>query len=189
MARKKQTTDVYAMKLIPKGLIKTEHSLKSILTERDIMARSNHPFIVKLRYAFQNQKYFAFVMDYMKGGALSKHLEARKHRRLDVEVARYYAAQVLLALEHMHNTLQAVYRDLKPQNILVDEYGNIKITDFGLAKSEFSSRNQEIPDDVRHAGVLGPRDSTESPLRKVSRFLELRVSALRVVDWPKSVLL
>lgn len=127
------------MKLIPKNLIKTEYNLKSILTERNILANSNHPFIVKLRYAFQNQKFVAFVMDYMKGGPLSKHLDARKNRRFEVDVARYYAAQVLLALEHLHNTLQAVYRDLKPQNILVDENGNIKITDFGLSKSKLIS--------------------------------------------------
>lgn len=144
VARRKQTTDIYAMKLIPKALLKNEYSLKSILTERDIMANSNHPFIVKLRFAFQNQTYFAFVMDYMKGGALSKHLDARKNRRLETDPARQISAQVLLALEHLHNTLQAVYRDLKPQNILVDDHGNIKITDFGLAKSGFISRQKEV---------------------------------------------
>lgn len=132
------------MKLIPKSLIKTEYSLKSILTERNILANSNCPFIVKLRHSFQNRNFVAFVMDYMKGGSLSKHLDARKGRRFDVDTARYYSAQVLLALEHLHNTLQAVYRDLKPQNILVDENGNIKITDFGLSKSELTSRSEEV---------------------------------------------
>ena len=140
LVRKKRTTELYAMKLIPKTLIKTEYNLKSILTERNILAKSNHPFIVKLRYAFQNQKYVAFIMDYMKGGALSKHLEAQKNHKFDLNTARYYSAQVLLALENMHNTLEAVYRDLKPQNILVDENGNIKITDFGLSKSNLKSR-------------------------------------------------
>lgn len=144
VARKKQTTELYAMKLIPKNLLKTDYSIKSLFTERNILAKSNHPFIVKLRFSFQNQKYVALVMDYMKGGPLSKYLDAKKNRRFDVETARYYSAQVLLALEHMHNTLEAVYRDLKPQNILVDENGNIKITDFGLSKSSFKSRNKKI---------------------------------------------
>jgi len=141
VARRKKSTELYAMKLIPKSLIKTEYSLKSILTERNILANSNHPFIVKLRYSFQNQKFVAFVMDYMKGGPLSKQLERVKNHRFEVDVARYYSAQVLLALEHLHNTLQAVYRDLKPQNILLDEHGNIKITDFGLSKSRLKSWN------------------------------------------------
>lgn len=143
------------MKLIPKSLLKTEYSLKSILTERNILAQSNHPFIVKLKYSFQNQKFVALVMDYMKGGPLLKHLNEQKNRKFEINTARYYSAQVLLALEHLHNTLQAVYRDLKPANILVDENGNIKITDFGLSKSRFNSWNQKVQYCLWNTGIFG----------------------------------
>lgn len=165
LVRKKQSFELFAMKLIPKSLIKTEYTLKSILTERNILANSNHPFIVKLRHSFQNQNYVAFIMDYMKGGSLSKHLDARKNRRFETEVARYYSAQVLLALEHLHNTLQAVYRDLKPQNILVDENGNIKITDFGLSKSGLISRAQEVQHSLRDPGVPRARNHQKRAVR------------------------
>ncbi len=153
------------MKVIPKSLLKTEYSLNSILTERNILMNSNHPFIVKLRYAFQNGKYVAFVMDYMRGGALSTHLKNQPNQRFDEETARYYSAQVLLALENLHNTLKAVYRDLKPQNILVDENGNLKITDFGLSKSKVISRQKELSDRLRHARVPRSGDSEEASLQ------------------------
>jgi serum/glucocorticoid-regulated kinase 2 len=146
VVRKTGTVELYAMKVIPKSLLKTEYSLNSILTERAILMKSNHPFIVKLRYAFQNGKYVAFVMDYMRGGALSTHLKNQVNQRFDEETARYYASQVLLALENMHDTLKAVYRDLKPQNILVDENGNLKITDFGLSKSKIISWEEILSD-------------------------------------------
>ena len=123
------------MKLVPKNLIKTENSFSSIKTERSILAKSNHPFIVKLHFAFQNSKFFAFVMDYVPGGPLSIHMKSQPDGRFKESVARYYAAQVILALENLHNSLKAVYRDLKPENILIDSEGNLKLTDFGLAKS------------------------------------------------------
>lgn len=113
--------------------------------------KSNHPFIVKLRYSFQNSKYVAFVMDYMCGGTLATYLKAQNNQRLDYETVKYYASQVLLALEYLHNTLSAVYRDLKPQNILVDENGNLKITDFGLSKSKLNSRQKKPADCLWHS--------------------------------------
>ncbi len=132
---------LYAMKVVSKNVIKNPSSMA---TEKSIMLKSNHPFIVKLRFSFQDNNYAAFVMDYMPGGTLSRHLSRQKNKHFSVDVVRFYAAQVLLALEYLHNTLKAVYRDLKPQNILVDENGNLKISDFGLCKSSLKSRKEEL---------------------------------------------
>jgi len=181
VVRRIGTEELYAMKVIPKNLLKSQYSLDSILTERAILMKSNHPFIVKLRYSFQNCKYVAFVMDYMCGGTLATHLKNQKNQRFEYETAKYYAAQVLLALEYLHDTLSAIYRDLKPQNILVDENGNLKITDFGLSKSNFSSRQKEPTNGLRNSRVPGPRSAAEGTLREICGLLELRLSALRAL--------
>ena len=139
LVRQRGTSSLFAMKIIEKRRIRNKYTLNCILTERAILMRSNHPYIVKLRYSFQNQNYVFFVMDYLKGGALSKYLTSVKGRGLPEGTVRYYAAQVLLALEHLHEKMRAVYRDLKPDNILLDEQGNIRLADFGIAKSKINS--------------------------------------------------
>lgn len=87
------------------------------------------------RYSFQDNTCLYFCLDYVPGGELFKYLKQRG--RFDVASARFYAAEVLLALGYLHDVLDTIYRDLKPENILVDEDGHIKLTDFGLSKSKF----------------------------------------------------
>eukprot|EP01016_Furgasonia_blochmanni_P007664 TRINITY_DN1306_c0_g4_i1.p1 TRINITY_DN1306_c0_g4~~TRINITY_DN1306_c0_g4_i1.p1 ORF type:complete len:297 (+),score=57.83 TRINITY_DN1306_c0_g4_i1:183-1073(+) len=91
----------------------------------------DHPFIVKLAYAFQNERKLYFALEYCPGGELFNVLQ--KKRRFSEDVARFYAAQIVLALEHLHSK-DVVYRDLKPENVLIDKDGYIRITDFGLSK-------------------------------------------------------
>lgn len=78
----------------------------------------DHPFIVQLHYAFQNQKKLYFVVDLMSGGQLFYLL--RKNKKFPEEVAKFYAAEILLALEYLHSR-NIIYRDLKPENILLDQ--------------------------------------------------------------------
>lgn len=93
------------------------------------MVRS--PFIVKLHYAFQTPDKLYFVVDFLNGGELYYHL--RKKVKFNEKMARFYIAEILLALEDLH-TVGIIYRDLKPENILLDSSGHIKLTDFGLSK-------------------------------------------------------
>ena len=90
-----------------------------------------HPFLMKLHYAFQSPEKLYLVMDFVNGGELFYHLQ--KVRRFELERARFYTAEIVLALEHLHN-MGIIYRDLKPENILLDADGHIKMTDFGLSK-------------------------------------------------------
>lgn len=132
LVRKKDNTTIYAMKIISKKNF-TVKSIDCAMTEREILIKSQNPFIVKLRYSFQDESCLYYCMDYVPGGELFKYLKAKK--KFSLEEARFYTTEVLLALEYLHNDLDVVYRDLKPENILVDSTGHIKLTDFGLSKS------------------------------------------------------
>ena len=91
----------------------------------------NHPFVVKLHYAFQSSENLYFVTDFLNGGELFFHL--CNEIRFAEDRARFYAAEMVLALEHLHSN-GIIYRDLKPENVLLDSEGHLKLTDFGLSK-------------------------------------------------------
>jgi len=95
------------------------------------MEMVDSPFIVKIHFAFQTPEKLYFVMDYLPGGEMYYHL--RRDRAFSEVRAKFYAAEILLALECLHLN-RVVYRDLKPENILLDSDGHIKLTDFGLSK-------------------------------------------------------
>eukprot|EP00977_Amphora_coffeiformis_P009786 scaffold2252_cov150-Amphora_coffeaeformis.AAC.1 len=101
-------------------------------TERKVLSVVNHPFIMKLHYAFQSDDKLYLVLDYCPGGELFFHLS--RFRRFPERVARFYAAELLLAIGHLHKR-GIIYRDLKPENVLLDAEGNVKLGDFGLAKA------------------------------------------------------
>jgi serine/threonine protein kinase len=97
------------------------------------MLQVSHKFIVQLHFAFQSEEEYFFVLDFMAGGDFYAFL--KRHRKLDETQMRFYAAEVLLALEYMHSYDPPIaYRDLKPENIMIGVDGHIKITDFGFAK-------------------------------------------------------
>uniref|UniRef100_A0A8C6LJZ6 Ribosomal protein S6 kinase n=1 Tax=Nothobranchius furzeri TaxID=105023 RepID=A0A8C6LJZ6_NOTFU len=150
---------LYAMKVLKKATLKVRDRVRSKM-ERDILAEVNHPFIVKLHYAFQTEGKLYLILDFLRGGdlftRLSKELSCKKHVAaagssflmhdskyifisspvqvmFTEEDVKFYLAELALALDHLHS-LGIIYRDLKPENILLDEDGHIKITDFGLSK-------------------------------------------------------
>lgn len=95
------------------------------------MEKINHPFIVKLHYAFQTPTKLYFVMDFLNGGELFYHL--KKEGRFTEARTVFYAAEILCALDCLHKN-GVIYRDLKPENVLLDSEGHLKLTDFGLSK-------------------------------------------------------
>ncbi|KAJ3516692.1 hypothetical protein NLJ89_g960 [Agrocybe chaxingu] len=114
-----------------KAHIVNRNEITHTLAERLVLAQVDSPFIVPLKFSFQSEQKLYLVLAFVNGGELFHHLQ-REHR-FDEKRARFYSAELLLALEHLHE-LDVVYRDLKPENILLDYTGHIALCDFGLCK-------------------------------------------------------
>lgn len=123
---------LFAMKILKKSHLVRRRQIERTRTERKVLSAVNHPFIMKLHYAFQTPDKLYLVLDYCPGGELFFHLS--RFRRFPERVARFYAAELLLALGHLHKR-GIIYRDLKPENVLLDADGHVKLGDFGLAKA------------------------------------------------------
>ncbi|KAF9365276.1 camp-dependent protein kinase catalytic subunit [Mortierella sp. NVP85] len=121
----------YALKVLKKRQVVQSNQIEHVNEEKRILEKIRHPFLVKTWGTFQDTTNLYIVMDYVVGGELFSVL--RRMQRFSNSVAKFYACQVLLALEYLHCN-DIIYRDLKPENILIDAQGNIKITDFGFAK-------------------------------------------------------
>eukprot|EP01103_Thecamoeba_quadrilineata_P008579 TRINITY_DN18314_c0_g1_i1.p1 TRINITY_DN18314_c0_g1~~TRINITY_DN18314_c0_g1_i1.p1 ORF type:complete len:442 (-),score=107.60 TRINITY_DN18314_c0_g1_i1:55-1380(-) len=128
---KKDTQKIYAMKVLNKKAIMDRHELEHTKAEKNILQRLVHPFLVNLYYAFQTDDKVVFVMDYVNGGELFFHLQ--KDRKFPEERVRFYIAEIVLGLEYLHAS-GVLYRDLKPENLLLTADGHICMTDFGISK-------------------------------------------------------
>lgn len=121
----------FAMKIMRKTEIVRLHQVDHIFSEKFLLSRLNCPFIIRLYGTFQDQQNLFMLLEYAIGGELFTYL--RRAGRFPLGTTKFYAAEIVLALEYMHN-LNIVYRDLKPENLLLDSRGHIKIADFGFAK-------------------------------------------------------
>merc|ERR1711957_1073217 len=124
---------LFAMKILRKSHLVKRRQIERTRTERKVLAVVDHPFIMKLHFAFQTEDKLFLVLDYCAGGELFFHLS--RLRRFPERVARFYAAELLLAIGHLHKK-HIIYRDLKPENVLLDSEGHVKLGDFGLAKDK-----------------------------------------------------
>eukprot|EP00732_Lithocolla_globosa_P003490 Lithocolla_globosa_v1_NODE_2823_length_1857_cov_19.312986.p1 type:complete len:547 gc:universal NODE_2823_length_1857_cov_19.312986:73-1713(+) len=129
--KKKDTNRIYAMKIIKKANIVERDEVEHTIAERNVLAKINHPYIVNLKFSFQSPEKLYLVLAFVNGGELFKHLQ--DEGQFDLYRAKFYTAQLLLALEHLHSH-NIIYRDLKPENILLDSSGHIALCDFGLCK-------------------------------------------------------
>jgi len=129
---------LHALKVLKKEHIIRKNQVEHTKTERSVLGYIRHPYIVGLKMAFQTEDKLFFVLDYCSGGELFFHLG--KIGRFAEERARHYAAQITLALEYVHQQ-DIIYRDLKPENVLLDHIGNVRLTDFGLSKEGVSDHS------------------------------------------------
>ena len=131
LVKLKSNEKIYAMKILDKEKIKSYDQEEHTKSERDLMVKINCPFIVDIKYAFQDKQYLYMVTEFMQGGEMFFHLF--KEKRFTNEKAKFYLVEIILAIEFLHKN-NMMYRDLKPENVLLDKNGHIKITDFGLSK-------------------------------------------------------
>jgi len=123
--------NLYAVKIMKKEDLIKEKMIKSAIIERQILRELDHPFLVKLHFAFEDESKLFMGMDYVPGGDLYAHL--RRYGKFKPEQVKFYTMELALAVQYIHS-LGVVYRDLKPENIIIDADGHIKLVDFGLAK-------------------------------------------------------
>ena len=135
------------------------NKVKRALTEQEILASANHPFIVTLYHSFQSEKNIYFCMEFCAGGEFFRALQTRKGKCLSENAAKFYAAEVTCALEYLH-LLGYIYRDLKPENILLHASGHIMLTDFDLSKPSFSPGNPTIRKTPSHFFYSSPQSQT-----------------------------
>ncbi|KAJ2326967.1 hypothetical protein IWW51_002003 [Coemansia sp. RSA 2702] len=133
LVQHRQTGRYFAMKVLRKASILLQRrQIEFTMTERSILSEVQHPFIVKLYYAFQSNSKLYLIMEYVAGGELFTHMA--NERIFTEEQASFYAAELVLAISHLHR-LGIVFRDTKPENCLLSKTGHLVLTDFGLSKT------------------------------------------------------
>ncbi|KAJ1605578.1 hypothetical protein OIY81_679 [Cryptosporidium canis] len=131
LAECRHTGNVYALKQMRKSIIRTKNQLERIYNERALLAQNASDFVVKLFYTFQDEKHLYQVMEYLPGGDLMSYLI--KYDKFSEEDTKFYMAQLVHAVDLVHQ-LGFVHRDVKPDNIVLDSEGHLKLLDFGLCK-------------------------------------------------------
>lgn len=132
LVRKIDDGKIYAMKSIRKDVMIENDQIESAKMEKQILLNNQYPFLVKMSYVFQTDQKVYFVMNFIRGGELFTHLNNEK--RFPEEKAKFYAIQIMLSIGYLHKQ-DIIYRDIKPENILMGEDGYLYLADFGLAKN------------------------------------------------------
>ncbi|CCF57469.1 hypothetical protein KAFR_0C04780 [Kazachstania africana CBS 2517] len=161
LVKEKASNRLYALKILTKGEMIKRKKIKRILTEQEILASSNHPFIVTLYHSFQTEDYLYLCMEYCMGGEFFRALQTRKSKCISEGDARFYASEVTAALEYLH-LLGFIYRDLKPENILLHKSGHIMLSDFDLSVQANDSGKVKTP------MIITPPSSSSSGKRSRS---------------------
>ncbi|KAI0676875.1 kinase-like domain-containing protein [Trametes maxima] len=161
LVREKKSGKLFAMKVLSKKEMIERKKIKRALTEQEILATANHPFIVTLYHSFQSENYLYFCMEYCMGGEFFRALQSRPGKCLSEDASRFYAAEVTAALEYLH-LMGFIYRDLKPENILLHQSGHIMLSDFDLAKqsSERGGRPAMIHQEENGIPLIDTRSCT-----------------------------
>ena len=138
LVQEKNTLNYYAMKVLDKKRIEKQNIFKYAMTERNVLSIINFPFIVKLNYAFQTKEKLFLLLDYCPGGDLSKQLQIQT--RFSEDKAKFYICEIALALGELHKK-DIIFRDLKPDNIVIDKEGHAMLTDFGLSREGVNEKH------------------------------------------------
>jgi len=166
LVQKTDTGKIYAMKTLKKEEMLKKDQLAHVRAERDVLAESNSAWVVQLFYSFQDPAYLYLIMEFLPGGDLMTMLI--KYDTFSEDVTRFYMAECVLAIEAVHK-LGFIHRDIKPDNILIDKDGHIKLSDFGLStgfhKTHDSSYYQRLLDQAN--GATSPTSAAHAARNSV----------------------
>ncbi|KAA1466393.1 AGC/NDR protein kinase [Dentipellis sp. KUC8613] len=166
LVQKTDTGKIYAMKTLKKEEMLKKEQLAHVRAERDVLAESNSPWVVQLYYSFQDPTTLYLIMEFLPGGDLMTMLI--KYDTFSEDVTRFYMAECVLAIEAVHS-LGFIHRDIKPDNILIDKDGHIKLSDFGLStgfhKNHDSSYYQRLLDQAN--GAVSPTTAAQAARNSV----------------------
>ena len=138
--KSKKTKILYALKEMSKLKVIDKKSIKSINSERELLSKLHHPFIVNMHYAFQDNENLYLIMDLLTGGDLRFHIS--RHKKFSEEQTRFFICGIIFSLEYIHSN-NIIHRDIKPENLVLDENGYIRLTDFGIAKENLPDNSSE----------------------------------------------
>lgn len=131
LVEKKDNKQLYALKVISKMDIIKRNFFENLKNEKKIMETIDNPFVVKMEYCFSSPSFIFFAMKFKQGGEI--YYQLRKMTRFPENIVKFYSAQILSGLAYLHSK-NIMYRDLKPENVLLDECGNACLADFGISK-------------------------------------------------------
>ncbi|CEP01095.1 hypothetical protein PBRA_008407 [Plasmodiophora brassicae] len=172
---KMDTSTMYAAKMIDKKRVQGTNSLKYIMLERDLLAAVDSRFVIGLKYALEDKNNLYFMLDLMTGGDL--RFQLNEHKQFPEERARFYAAEILLGLTHIHSK-GIIYRDLKLENVLLDDKGHCKISDLGLAVQS----TKPIRGYAGTPGYIAPEVIQDKPYDKAADYFSFGVLIYRMLS-------
>ncbi|EMG49676.1 Likely protein kinase [Candida maltosa Xu316] len=188
LVQKKDTGKIYAMKTLLKSEMFNKDQLAHVKAERDILAGSDSPWIVALYYSFQDSQYLYLIMEFLPGGDLMTMLI--RWQVFTEDITRFYMAECVLAIEAIHK-LGFIHRDIKPDNILIDNRGHVKLSDFGLStgfhKTHDSNYYKKLLEKEPASSHLQPNQLTSSRNSMMVDAIHLTMSNRQQMQtWRKS---
>lgn len=138
--KKKDTGEIFALKVMKKSHLINNNQVKYAVSEANIMKTLDHPYILKLVFSFQTPSNLYMAVELCENGDLSEILD--QESLLDEDIAKFLTAELILAMKHMHNK-GVIFRDLKPENLLIDSRGHLRLADFGLAKQNEKAKGKK----------------------------------------------
>jgi serine/threonine kinase 38 len=185
VCRYKPTGEILALKKMRKDEMQRKNQVLHVRAERDVLCEANNPWIVDLIFSFQDDVYLYLVMEYLPGGDLMTLLMTKDI--LPEKQTKFYASELVLAIESVHK-LKCIHRDLKPDNVLIDKEGHIKLSDFGLSKkldiNLYDTENINGNTNQANKNFMTSKESTKDLFANMVRSRKRRIYAYSTVGTP-----